>query len=198
MSASLFNELEEQLTLAVAGLKHLNEVIGATASALSVNVESKTATATATESTDSEGNKTIDVTIEDKPAPKKKRATRKKTKPKLQEQPELQAETDTTATTSPLDDNTQELDPLGNPINQSTNNAGPQGEVIDINTVRTKIQKVALALNGDTQKIADLMNNRFNKTKLSDFSVEQYPDLLDAVEGLVDIPGISTTPDPLA
>lgn len=168
---NLFSELEEQLTLAIANLKRLNEVIGTATEAL------ESATIGAHEVT----NLTQE-TVEEKPVAKKKRASRKKAPKKvLEEQPALQVTTD-----PDLISNEQLFDPLGNPINQNIEQEPtPLDDVMSIDEVRKRIQAVALQLNGDTAKIGQYMNNRFGKAKLSDFAPAEYAELVTGAEALV-------------
>ncbi len=193
MSTSLFEELQEQMTLAVANLKRLNGATSLMADHMTSSMDTlapKTETATASELINGSDEKTVTDTtvyasggvinepeIPETPVVKKKRATRKKAVKKVEE-PVAKEE---------------ELDPLGNPINTDPE---PDPEPIDVSQVRSAIQQVALALNGDTKKIVDKMMSVFGKGKLSEFKPEEYQKLIDTVESLT--AKTATDVDPLA
>lgn len=150
---SLFDELQEQMTLAIANLKKLNGAITVATDNLS------------TQPTPS------DEVVVDKSAipPKKKRASRKKAVKKVE--PEV------------LDEAVEEEVKPEQPILPETQPSS--GLTLDV--LRTEIQTVAKQLNGNTQAIADLMQTRFQRKKLSEFEESEYDDLLSSVKGLLAI-----------
>ncbi len=126
------------------------------------------------------------------PTVAKKKASRKKRATAAQKAAAAQAETEAQEA---LDQGNQLLN---DPSGTNSHVAGGQESfldnpdepfsepVIEITEVRTRMQTVAMSLNGETQLIADAMKSKFNKIKLSDFKQSEYPALLEAIEALVD------------
>jgi len=154
---SLFDELEEQMQLAVDNLKQLNNTITRATEAL--NIGSTTA-----EVKTEKVQETAEVTEEKEVV--KKKSVRKKRISKKKEEPKVEMES---IAEEMLDEGSEDTD------TQTMTSAD----------VRKRIQDVAMALDGDTKIIGALMLEKFNKSKLSEFDENEYESLVNAVEALV-------------